>query len=158
MKPPRLRFWAGLAEMATDNDRRGREAAHRAATPPSGRHTLTRRRGIGGHPATDPRSGQRRRVVAVRGADRGRRWGARGVTRFAGSPTPGQSAPQGAAGHPARTRQDLALTHPFVTLPCSRQKHAFFHDRTVVGDEGAPARANRFPSVLNRYTGRSPTS
>ena len=67
---------------------------------PSQRDAIPSRGGrIGGHLATDPRSGGGGGVVAVRGAARERWKGARGVARCAGSPTSGQSAPRGAAAH-----------------------------------------------------------
>jgi len=82
---------------------------------PAGRDALTRRRRIRGRPATDPRSGQRRRV-AVRGAARRRRWGARGVARFAGSPTSGQSAPRAAAA-PRSCQEQVGLNAGKVVPP-----------------------------------------
>jgi len=95
------------------------EEARQSTEPtplPVGRHALTRRRRIRGHPATDPRSGQRCTAVAVRGAARGRRWGARGVARFAGSPTSGQSAPRAAAA-PRSCQEQVGLNAGKVVPP-----------------------------------------
>jgi hypothetical protein len=116
--------------MARGNDWRAGAAAHRADTPPK-RDATSSPGGVefGGilRLILNPVNG--RRAVAVRGAAQGRRWGARGVATCAGSPTSGQLAPRGAAGHgsadrPERRRHTSgASTRPIGTRQSGRAVH-----------------------------------